>query len=82
MRSIHHSCMIGSGTGALFAVSRLGIDPENGEIKWEYKNDGLLWAGVMTTAGGLAFTGTSEGFLIALCLQAAQRPGLELIVSP
>ncbi|OXT02993.1 PQQ-dependent dehydrogenase, methanol/ethanol family [Notoacmeibacter marinus] len=37
------------------------IDPTSGEIKWEYKNDAPLWAGVMTTAGGLVFTGTPEG---------------------
>ncbi len=42
------------------------IDPNDGSIKWEYKNNAPLWAGVMTTAGGLVFTGTPEGFLIAL----------------
>ena len=41
------------------------IDPSTGEIKWEYKNDSPLWGGVMTTAGGLVFTGTPEGFLKA-----------------
>jgi alcohol dehydrogenase (cytochrome c) len=41
------------------------IDPDTGEIKWEYKNDAPLWAGVMTTAGGLVFTGTPEGEFIA-----------------
>ncbi|MGO4913996.1 PQQ-dependent methanol/ethanol family dehydrogenase [Pseudogemmobacter sp. W21_MBD1_M6] len=41
------------------------IDPNTGEIKWEYKNNAPLWAGVMTTAGGLVFTGTPEGYLKA-----------------
>ncbi|EDZ45627.1 quinoprotein alcohol dehydrogenase [Rhodobacterales bacterium Y4I] len=41
------------------------IDPDTGEVKWEYKNDAPLWAGVMTTAGGLVFTGTPEGRFIA-----------------
>lgn len=41
------------------------IDPATGEWKWEYKNVAPLWAGVMTTAGGLVFTGTPEGDLIA-----------------
>ncbi len=41
------------------------IDPDTGETKWEYKNDAPLWAGVMTTAGGLVFTGTPEGEFIA-----------------
>jgi alcohol dehydrogenase (cytochrome c) len=42
------------------------IQPETGEIKWEYKNDAPLWGGVMTTAGGLVFFGTPEGKFIAL----------------
>ena len=41
------------------------IDPDSGEIKWEYKNKAPLWSGVMTTAGGLVFTGTPEGDFIA-----------------
>lgn len=41
------------------------LDPNTGEIKWEYKNDAPLWGGVMTTAGGLVFTGTPEGEFIA-----------------
>ncbi|WP_371228156.1 PQQ-dependent methanol/ethanol family dehydrogenase [Roseovarius sp. 2305UL8-3] len=41
------------------------IDPDTGELKWEFKNDAPLWGGVMTTAGGLVFTGTPEGRFIA-----------------
>ncbi|MCE8526650.1 PQQ-dependent methanol/ethanol family dehydrogenase [Ruegeria pomeroyi] len=41
------------------------IDPDTGELKWEFKNDAPLWGGVMTTAGGLVFTGTPEGKFIA-----------------
>ncbi|MCA8881904.1 MAG: PQQ-dependent methanol/ethanol family dehydrogenase [Rhodobacteraceae bacterium] len=42
------------------------IDPNTGDIKWEYKNEAPLWGGVMTTAGGLVFTGTPEGKFLAL----------------
>ncbi|HEU0221110.1 MAG TPA: PQQ-dependent methanol/ethanol family dehydrogenase [Paracoccaceae bacterium] len=42
------------------------IDPVTGDIKWEYKNGAPLWGGVMTTAGGLVFFGTPEGYLMAL----------------
>jgi alcohol dehydrogenase (cytochrome c) len=42
------------------------IDPDTGEIKWEYHNDAPLWGGVMTTAGGLVFLGTPEGAFKAL----------------
>ena len=41
------------------------IDPATGEIKWEHKNAAPLWGGVLTTAGGLVFTGTPEGYLKA-----------------
>lgn len=47
--------------GALKAV-----DPKTGEIKWTYKNKAPLWGGVLTTAGGLVFTGNPEGKLMAL----------------
>ena len=42
------------------------VDPVTGEWKWEYKNGAPLWGGVMTTAGGLVFTGTPEGEFLAL----------------
>ena len=42
------------------------IDPKTGETKWSYKNNAPLWGGVLTTAGGLVFTGTPEGKLLAL----------------
>lgn len=42
------------------------IDPNTGEIKWEYRNEAPLWGGVMTTAGGLVFFGTPEGDFLAL----------------
>ncbi len=41
------------------------IDPDTGDVVWEYKNDAPLWGGVMTTAGGLVFTGTPEGEFVA-----------------
>ncbi len=42
------------------------IDPTTGKIKWEFKNNAPLWGGVLTTAGGLVFTGTPEGYLYGL----------------
>jgi len=41
------------------------IDPVTQKVVWEYKNKAPLWAGVLTTAGGLVFTGTPEGYLMA-----------------
>ncbi len=42
------------------------IDPKTGKIVWEIKNTAPLWGGVMSTAGGLVFYGTPEGFLKAV----------------
>jgi alcohol dehydrogenase (cytochrome c) len=41
------------------------VDPATGKIVWEYQNRAPLWGGVLTTAGGLVFTGTPEGYLKA-----------------
>jgi alcohol dehydrogenase (cytochrome c) len=41
------------------------IDPATGKIVWQVNNKAPLWGGVLTTAGGLVFTGTPEGYLKA-----------------
>ncbi len=41
------------------------MDPKTGKMVWEYKNNAPLWGGVLTTGGGLVFTGTPEGYLKA-----------------
>jgi alcohol dehydrogenase (cytochrome c) len=41
------------------------IDPKNGKIVWEVKNNAPLWGGVLTTGGNLVFWGTPEGHLQA-----------------
>ena len=50
------------------------IDPITGERKWELKHPAPSWAGVLTTAGGVVFTGSQEGFVIA----ADSKTGKEL----
>lgn len=42
------------------------IDPASGQIKWEFHHPSPSWAGVLSTGGGLVFTGDSEGNFIAL----------------
>ncbi len=42
------------------------VDPVAGKIVWEQKNYAPLWGGVLTTAGGLTFYGTPEGYFKAL----------------
>ncbi|MFA5970049.1 MAG: methanol/ethanol family PQQ-dependent dehydrogenase [Sphingomonas sp.] len=41
------------------------MDPKTGKVVWEYNNKAPLWGGVLSTAGGLVFTGTPEGYLKA-----------------
>lgn len=48
-----------------FIGSLRAMDPKTGEEVWRHNNPAPLWGGVMTTAGGLVFTGTPEGFLKA-----------------
>jgi len=42
------------------------IDPKTGEVRWEYKEFSATWAGNLSTAGHLVFTGDVDGYLIAL----------------
>jgi alcohol dehydrogenase (cytochrome c) len=41
------------------------IDPKTGKIAWEHKETFPLWAGTLTTAGNLVFTGTTDGYVKA-----------------
>jgi 1-butanol dehydrogenase (quinone) len=41
------------------------IDPTSGKIVWQKKEKFPLWAGTLTTAGGLLITGTSDGYVKA-----------------
>jgi alcohol dehydrogenase (cytochrome c) len=42
------------------------IDPTRGQIKWQLQHVGPTWSGLLSTAGGLVFTGDAEGNFIAL----------------
>ena len=57
------------GYGALRA-----IDPVSGEQKWELRHPAPSWAGVLSTAGGVVFSGDNEGDVFA----ADSRTGKEL----
>ncbi|MBU3021385.1 PQQ-dependent methanol/ethanol family dehydrogenase [Aestuariibacter sp. A3R04] len=41
------------------------INPRTGETVWRYNNFSPLWGGVLTTGGGLVWTGNPEGYLMA-----------------
>ena len=44
------------------------LDPVTGDLAWEYPMPGpaVMWAGTVSTAGGLVFTGDDDGHLVAL----------------
>ena len=42
------------------------LDPVTGEVKWEHRLFHPPWAGVMSTAGGVVFAGTEDGYFKAL----------------
>jgi len=42
------------------------IDPTTGQIKWTFEHTSPTWSGVLSTAGGLLFSGDAEGNFIAL----------------
>ena len=51
------------------------IDPATSQIKWELKHLSPSWSGVLSTAGGLIFTGDAEGNFMAL--DASVKKGCE-----
>jgi alcohol dehydrogenase (cytochrome c) len=42
------------------------LDATTGKLKWEWKHPSPTWSGVLSTAGGVVFTGDAEGNFIAL----------------
>ena len=42
------------------------VDPTTGKTRWEFKHFSGAWAGVLSTAGDLVFSGDGQGNLIAL----------------
>jgi alcohol dehydrogenase (cytochrome c) len=48
-----------------FGIVR-AFDPKTGEKKWEHKMTDITWAGVLSTASDLVFSGGREGYFYAL----------------
>jgi alcohol dehydrogenase (cytochrome c) len=42
------------------------LEPATGKMVWEFRLQSAPWAGVLSTAGGLVFSGTNEGNIFAL----------------
>jgi alcohol dehydrogenase (cytochrome c) len=43
----------------------LALDPKNGKTVWQFDMISSPTAGLLTTAGGLVFSGDAQGYLIA-----------------
>ena len=48
-----------------FGVVR-ALDPKTLDKKWEFKMNDITWAGVLSTAGDVVFSGGREGYFFAL----------------
>ncbi|MFC6672972.1 PQQ-dependent methanol/ethanol family dehydrogenase [Marinobacterium aestuariivivens] len=49
------------------------MDPKTGKEVWRYENYAPLWGGVLATKGGLVFTGTPEGYLMAFDAKTGEQ---------
>ncbi|MCG8324928.1 MAG: PQQ-binding-like beta-propeller repeat protein, partial [Thiotrichales bacterium] len=49
------------------------MDPVTGKTVWEHKEKLPLWAGTLTTKGGLVFTGTSDGYVKAFDVKTGKE---------
>ena len=48
------------------------IDPATGQVKWKFQHTSPTWSGVLSTAGGLVFSGDAEGNFIAFDAESGQ----------
>ncbi len=48
------------------------IDPTTGQVKWKFQHTSPTWSGVLSTAGGLVFSGDAEGNFIAFDAEAGK----------
>jgi glucose dehydrogenase len=51
-------------------------------MKWEYKHSLPSWAGVLTTAGGVVFTGDNDGYVLAFDARTGARLWRHLMGAP
>ena len=42
------------------------LEPDTGNVRWEFKLHSPPWAGLLSTAGNLVFGGTDEGYFLSL----------------
>jgi alcohol dehydrogenase (cytochrome c) len=56
-----------------FHSSIRAIDPATAEIQWEFPIMPRSSAGITTTAGGLVFTGSADGYFFALNAETGEE---------
>lgn len=67
--------------------SLTALDPATGETKWAFKYFKAPWAGTLSTAGGLIFSGDEDGYLMAFDAATGENlwkinTGTRLVTSP
>jgi alcohol dehydrogenase (cytochrome c) len=63
------------------------LDPATGQTRWELRHAGASWAGVLSTAGGVVFSGDHDGVLLAVDARTGRelwryRMGAPLYAAP
>jgi alcohol dehydrogenase (cytochrome c) len=63
------------------------LDPVTGETKWDFRFYRAPWAGTLSTAGGLIFSGDEDGYLMAVDARTGRNlwkfnTGNRLVTSP
>jgi alcohol dehydrogenase (cytochrome c) len=63
------------------------LEPTTGDVRWEFKLHTPPWAGVLSTAGGLVFSGSDEGNFYALDARTGKplwdfQTGGQIIANP
>jgi alcohol dehydrogenase (cytochrome c) len=49
------------------------LDPTTGQLKWEWKHPSPTWSGVLSTDGGLVFSGDAEGNFMAFDAKSGEN---------
>jgi len=58
--------------GEPYSGALRALDATTGDIKWEFHHPSPTWSGVLSTAGGLVFSGDAEGNFIAFDARSGQ----------
>ena len=70
--AFYGSAYIPAVQGEPYSGALRALDATTGDIKWEFHHPSPTWSGVLSTAGGLVFSGDAEGNFIAFDARSGQ----------